>query len=631
MRNRIFVGLSSLFLGLFSLNVFAQSGFTGVEEDPRFTLLSPNIFGATGLYRIFSAEKGPASGDALSFGFYGHYFTQNDFPTQDIETERAEGKITFTYTPIPLLEMFLGLGAVTSNNKPPAFPLTREVFNVDAGLKVSKAFSSNFLHAGLIAMVDVDQKIKTVTDSEAAISPQALAILTMDFLEKGKPIRLHINAGYRLDDTAGLVNSSSDERTRIIAKSLPDSVILAGFGAEYLLNSFTLNLEYTLDYVLSQSGKTFLDHPQRLSLGTAIFPSSNRALSIKAGGDLGFFATTKASRILREPNYGIHIGVAYQLGMAKYNSGGTSEVSSFDVPKQMIAAPKDARIFGLITDLRSGQPIAEAKIYLCDDQESPIVTDDYGNYRSYPLQQGACTLRVQKPGFDEVVETIQILGGESRQDFSLVSNDRNKGSLLVKIIDQTGAALQGEITFPEHPEIANVRTDEYGQIRFKINPGSYAIRTRVVGMKFQTQRVSVVAGQETSLEFVLEPEVVRIAEDRKSIEINSQIQFETGKAILTESGRRILDDVSALILDNPQIQKIEIAGHTDSVGDANANLDLSQHRAESVKLYLISRGVDAGKLEALGYGEDFPIASNDTDVGKTINRRVEFKILDQDN
>jgi len=70
---------------------------------------------------------------------------------------------------------------------------------------------------------------------------------------------------------------------------------------------------------------------------------------------------------------------------------------------------------------------------------------------------------------------------------------------------------------------------------------------------------------------------------------------------------------------------VEISGHTDNVGSSSSNTKLSQKRAESVKAWFISKGIDASRLEAKGYGEDKPIADNSTKDGKAKNRRIEFK------
>jgi outer membrane protein OmpA-like peptidoglycan-associated protein len=80
---------------------------------------------------------------------------------------------------------------------------------------------------------------------------------------------------------------------------------------------------------------------------------------------------------------------------------------------------------------------------------------------------------------------------------------------------------------------------------------------------------------------------------------------------------------------NPDIKRMRIEGHTDNRGNADMNLDLSKRRAASVRQWLVDHGVESERLESEGYGLTRPIASNDTDEGRALNRRVEFKILEQ--
>jgi OOP family OmpA-OmpF porin len=75
---------------------------------------------------------------------------------------------------------------------------------------------------------------------------------------------------------------------------------------------------------------------------------------------------------------------------------------------------------------------------------------------------------------------------------------------------------------------------------------------------------------------------------------------------------------------------MSIEGHTDDRGDADMNLRLSQGRAGSVMTWLTQHGVAPDRLEAHGYGEEKPIEDNNTDTGRAANRRVEFKIVDED-
>jgi len=79
---------------------------------------------------------------------------------------------------------------------------------------------------------------------------------------------------------------------------------------------------------------------------------------------------------------------------------------------------------------------------------------------------------------------------------------------------------------------------------------------------------------------------------------------------------------------NPTM-KLEIAGHTDNVGSESSNQQLSQSRAEAVVNYLTGNGAGKDRLIGTGYGERMPIADNDTDLGRQLNRRVEFKILNK--
>jgi OOP family OmpA-OmpF porin len=121
-----------------------------------------------------------------------------------------------------------------------------------------------------------------------------------------------------------------------------------------------------------------------------------------------------------------------------------------------------------------------------------------------------------------------------------------------------------------------------------------------------------------------------VAVTKDKIEIKKQIKFATGSAkIVGAESEKILDEVAMALKDNAQIKKIRIEGHTDSVGNDAANLKLSQNRANSVMSALVKRNVDPARMEAVGFGETKPIASNSTAAGKAENRRTEFNIIEQ--
>ena len=102
--------------------------------------------------------------------------------------------------------------------------------------------------------------------------------------------------------------------------------------------------------------------------------------------------------------------------------------------------------------------------------------------------------------------------------------------------------------------------------------------------------------------------------------------FETGKANLEPDAYKALDDLVDY-LNRKDDEKIEIGGHTDNVGSAPANLKLSEDRANTVRAYLLTKGISPDRVTAKGYGATVPIADNNTSEGRAENRRTEVTIL----
>ncbi len=104
-----------------------------------------------------------------------------------------------------------------------------------------------------------------------------------------------------------------------------------------------------------------------------------------------------------------------------------------------------------------------------------------------------------------------------------------------------------------------------------------------------------------------------------------KIVFNKNSTTLAESAKEVLDDVAAAILGYNDLV-VEIAGHTDSSGDAVTNLRLSKQRATAVQDYLVEKNVPGSRLSPIGYGETAPISDNDTVAGRAANRRIEFNL-----
>jgi OOP family OmpA-OmpF porin len=137
---------------------------------------------------------------------------------------------------------------------------------------------------------------------------------------------------------------------------------------------------------------------------------------------------------------------------------------------------------------------------------------------------------------------------------------------------------------------------------------------------------------------VNEPETVNGYEDRDGCPdevpeevvrftgVIAGIQFDTNKATIKKSSFKTLDAAVEVLAKFPSVS-VEISGHTDDRGERPHNLELSQNRANAVRDYLVSKGIDAGRIRTRGAGPDEPIDVNTTKAGRAKNRRIEFKIL----
>jgi outer membrane protein OmpA-like peptidoglycan-associated protein len=122
------------------------------------------------------------------------------------------------------------------------------------------------------------------------------------------------------------------------------------------------------------------------------------------------------------------------------------------------------------------------------------------------------------------------------------------------------------------------------------------------------------------------PGLVQILDGQ--VRINRPVFFATNRDTILPRSFPVLQAVAHALGATPAIRRVAVEGHTDSVGVAARNLDLSQRRAESVRRWLVEHGADAPRLEAHGYGADRPLRPNVTSRDRAANRRVEFHIVD---
>lgn len=219
---------------------------------------------------------------------------------------------------------------------------------------------------------------------------------------------------------------------------------------------------------------------------------------------------------------------------------------------------------------------------------------------------------------------------EDIYEFELPAALRPKPVAFVygKVTDPAGKPLPAAIVY----EVLRTGAGA-GQAAAKPGDGKYqialpigedfAFRAAAAGYVAVSDRIDLTAakeGERFERNLILVP-----LEVGKPIRLNN-VFFDTAKTTLLPESTRELDRLVALLKQMPTM-KIEVRGHTDSVDNDATNLTLSNGRAASVVAYLVKAGIAADRLQSKGFGEVSPIASNTTDEGRKLNRRVEFVIL----
>lgn len=254
----------------------------------------------------------------------------------------------------------------------------------------------------------------------------------------------------------------------------------------------------------------------------------------------------------------------------------------------------------------------------------------------YPINTAAQErfLFITSDGKKAFFSSDQIEGGWGRNDlyqFDLAPELQPPPATFVRgtVRDSlTSRALSAKITFislKSGDTLRSVESDaQAGKFLVSLPLGeAYAAFAEEPGYLFYSANFSletVTPGTHFDLDIRLSP-----IKSGSSITLRN-VFFATGSYELLDASRTELDKIVQLMKRNPGMQ-VEIEGHTDNEGSDSYNLTLSQNRANSVRSYLVSKGVSGVGMTARGYGETRPVADNATEEGKALNRRTEFRIL----
>lgn len=281
-------------------------------------------------------------------------------------------------------------------------------------------------------------------------------------------------------------------------------------------------------------------------------------------------------------------------------------------------------IAGVVTDAATGMPLAA----MVEFPNTPLatITSDAGSgaFRVDNVEPGIYTITATADGY--LKGTIAVTVAEDKPATPTIAlNPVPKEAMMAftgKVSDKkTGEGIAATVSFPGSL-FGSVTTDPAtGVYQTRLAAGPYAVKVDAEGYFAQTAAIVIEKEKPLVRDFGLVKEGMTIT--------LKGVYFDFGKATLRPESRATLADAARILTENPTI-RVEIEGHTDSIGSDASNLTLSDKRAWSVVEYLVqNHGISRDRLTARGYGKARPIATNDTDEGRALNRRVEFVIVGQ--
>lgn len=198
------------------------------------------------------------------------------------------------------------------------------------------------------------------------------------------------------------------------------------------------------------------------------------------------------------------------------------------------------------------------------------------------------------------------------------------------VVDQLGV---GKLAAPPSwtPQVLKLITPELRQVtqgELRINGNTIEIEGQVANAGQQQKIGSQLNGQLVNTTYSVR-NGLRVGSGQAQLDAalaDRIIEFEPGKDTLTPAGTRLLEDLLP-ILQQFTGRRFEVIGHTDNAGPHDANVALSQARAEAVKRWLVERGMQAASIVTRGAGPDKPVADNATPQGRSRNRRIELRVL----
>lgn len=296
------------------------------------------------------------------------------------------------------------------------------------------------------------------------------------------------------------------------------------------------------------------------------------------------------------------------------------------------------RVRGELDDLKSNSELAGYAPLAVGEAERALRQAELASgddlYRAYLVYMADRRIQIartmaEREQHEQVLDQLEKQRSEmlikaSQLEADQARMDAEEARLLVATTAEDAQRAREEKEEAEQKEAESARAAQLSAE--EADQARRLAESRASEAEYARLEADLASQQITSLTRQLENLQLRETESGVVVTLGD-VLFASGQTTLVEGGRSSLAEVVDLLQTEPD-KKIRVEGHTDSLGDAETNLQLSEERAQAVLEALVSMGVSSERISALGMGEDFPIASNEDEDGRARNRRVDVILLD---
>ncbi|MFO0549019.1 MAG: carboxypeptidase regulatory-like domain-containing protein [Polyangiaceae bacterium] len=694
-------------------------------KEREFSLIYQNSFtGTTGLMRTSAAGSGAAG--TFRVGFMFDWFTADGFLCDPADTTAAGAKITcssanredntshvggffsLSATPLSFLEAYANIRTYANANTEGSPQLLQVLGDTTIGVK-------GFTPFGLIGPLQIGAEANLLLlngTGDVGVSGGATSGLfkinaTADFRKmlSAFPLRVHLNAGYKVDNSGVAVENVEKARaqafndgrdfqpiTRIERYGLGINKVdffQTYLGVDVDFSFIQPFVEYTVDVPVNRQGYECYTNrvsrgdvclglsdlsdpnsgsvgyegiPSRLGFGVRVSPFQAisgtgyfRGLSALIGAEVGLSGTsTFVEEIAPNAPWTLYLGIGYAFDTRERPVEQPVQLPA--PPPVVLPAPQNF-IRGLVHEQGKQDGIPNAIVAFQGAVQPPVATGADGRFLSRHVEPGTYTFDISAPGYKPGTCTVSVTPMQQPMPYNPQSampaiapppqpqgNTFADADCVLEALPRTGnidgtikdAVAGGPIASANITATDSLgkeyktTADSNGKFRFDgLPPGEVSLRVEATGFMNHVADAEVRANEDAhpTVSMNKRPKNALVRIQGNEIKLSEKILFETDSAKILGQSSALLEEIAEVLNKNPNIEEVEIQGHTDNTGGADHNQRLSEARANSVREWLVKAGVAAGRLTPKGYGQSMPLVPNVTDANKAKNRRVQFIIL----